>query len=189
MSDYKDLLRQARSGGISEQELSMVVSQLHSTDPAVDRYTLLQILGYAGYPSWRPQVEQFLACEEDPMLARAALQILCDMWGLTGMYITEILQFLQGVPWDEGGYVRLAAISIAGEYLRNHFQSQLLSDLIGIFEDETEAAVPRQEAYFALARAIGRDWQQLPSAARFMDLGRDADPTVLNDARERLMQE
>lgn len=94
-----------------------VRSQLASPPEDAKEYTLLHI---AGRRLRRPDpelVEPYLERSDDPMLVRLALQILCNTWGLTDRYLEEVRRFVSGVGWDDGS-VRLAAIAIAGRYLR-----------------------------------------------------------------------
>jgi hypothetical protein len=171
---------------LSEEELAMVAEELQKPTPEADRFTLLDILGHAFAVPYRELVERFLECEEDPMLARLAPQILCGYWGNTDQYREEVLRFMRGVPWDEDEDVRQIAISEAGEYLRSNAEPRFLHELISIFESEDEERSMREGAYFALARAMGRDWKDLPSAASHFDLVTQTDPAVIQEARERL---
>jgi len=184
---YNELLQRAKWGTLSQGELAQVAAALHEPDPQVDRYTLLHILGRAGDRSYRSLVERFLHDQDDPMIARLALQILCSFWGETGRYLEEVLQFIQWVPWDDEEYIRLVAISAAGEYLRVHTEPRVLRALIRIFENEEEDHLTRQGAYRALARAVRRDWDQLPAATRLLDLTTQSDPLILQLAKERLL--
>lgn len=187
MSKYEGLLDRAKWGKLSEQEIADVADELQKSNPGADRYTLLHILGRAGAVSYQNLVECFLECQEDPMLARLALQTLCRYWNETDRYIEQVLQFVRGVEWDEGEYVRQMAVSIAGDYLRSHDEPRLLNELLRIFEREDEDRIIREDAYFALARAAGRDRRELPSAARHFDLHTDIDPSVVKQAHERLV--
>lgn len=123
------------------------------------------------------------------MLARLALQILCGYWGKTAQYLEEVLSFMQGVAWDDEEDVRQIAILEAGEYLRSNLEGRFLQELLRIFEDEAEEQSMREGAYFALARAMGREWVELPSAARHFDLATEIDPAVIQRAKERLSEE
>jgi hypothetical protein len=190
-SKYENLLERAKSvepgkDKLSEDELGMVAEELRKPDPEADRFTLLDILGYAFALQYRDLVEQFLECEEDPWLARLALQILCGYWGQTDQYLEEVLKFMRGVPWDQEEDVRQMAISEVGEYLRSNNEPRFLHELILIFEDDDEERSIREGAYFALARAMGRDWKNLPSAASHFDLITQTDLAVIQEAREQL---
>ena len=88
------------------------------------------------------------------MLARAALETLCQDWGLHDRYVAELRAFVAGVDWDDG-QARLTAIACAGEYLERRFDRVLLELLLDIFEDPTARDVVRHEAYVALAVAAG----------------------------------
>jgi hypothetical protein len=194
MSRYESLLERAKWGKfeqdrLSEEELAMVAEELRKPAPETDPFTLLDILGHAFAFQYRELVERFLECEDDPMLARLALQILCGYWGNTDQYLEEVLRFMRGRPWDQEEDVRQIAISEAGEYLRSNTEPRFLHELIYIFESEDEERSMREGAYFALARAVGRDWKDLPSAASHFDLVTQTDPAVIQEAKERLRRE
>jgi hypothetical protein len=123
------------------------------------------------------------------MLARLALQILCDFWGLTDDYIGRVVEFVHGVPWDTEDDVRLLAISIAGDYLRERSDNDILATLLRIYHDPDERQIIRETAYRAVARAMGSDWQDLPSAARHFDLANDVDASILGRAERRAHSE
>jgi len=90
--------------------------------------------------------------------------------------------FIHAQPWDEQGQVRLLALRLAGEYLREGSDRDLLELLLGVFRDPEEERSAREAAYRALARAVGRDHDELPSAAREIDLEAEVDPRVLEEA-------
>ena len=188
-NSYDALLARAKRDELTAQEISAVVGELQRPDSSNDRYTLLHILGRSGATAYRRLVEQFLECRDEPMLARLALKILCDYWAGTAQYIPEILGFLRGFDWDEESDIRQIAISIAGEYLRANPEPEFLWELIHIFETEENEQTIREDAYIALARAMGRDWNQLPSSAKHFDLTSQTDPMVLHEAKERLFEE
>ena len=194
MSRYERLLERAKSGEfeqdrLSEEELDMVAEELRKPATEADPFTLLDILGHAFAFQYRELVEWFLDCEDDPMLARLALQILCGYWGNTAQYLEEVLRFMRGVPWNQEENVRQIAVSEAGEYLRSNTEPRFLRELISIFESEDEERSMHEGAYFALARAVGRDWKDLPSAASHFDLVTQIDPAVIQVAKERLRRE
>lgn len=189
MSRYEELLRRAMRHQVQPGELSWVIQELldpGSSGHPGDAYTLLHILGHAGNPSHRGIVERFLGHRDDPMVARLALEILCSYWNLTDEYLPQLMTFLRGVDWDHAGEVRQMAISVAGEYLRSRHHPEMLNTLLEIFESADEDVTSREDAYFALARAVGRDWEQLPPATRALDLTKGVDPQVIQEARRLL---
>lgn len=189
MNSPSELLGRAKAGRLSGPELASVVAHLQDPKGDGDPYTFLHILGRAGNSSYRSIVEPFLDRPDDPMLSRLALKILCDYWGESEGYLDTLARFIDGVAWDREGDVRLVAISTAGEYLRDRKQASLLGKLVHIFRDEREDRASREGAYFALARAMGREWNELPSAARHFDLSTEIDSDVIVGAEERLATE
>jgi hypothetical protein len=184
---FADMFRRAKSDlMLPDNELSEVVEELHKDKPGTDRYTLLYTLGKGGYESYTAVVEPFLNSPGDPMLAQIALWDLCLEWRLTDRYLPQLSDFVRGVAWDTEEDVRLSAITIAGEYLRNRSNPPLLGQLITIFENHGERQIVREAAYHALGRAMGRAHTELPGASRYIDLVKDTDPAILQEAKRRL---
>jgi hypothetical protein len=156
-----------------------VAHALRVQEAGRDPYTLIHILGRSGACRYRALVEQFLEFSTDPMVARIALQVLCSHWNLVADYEEAILRFARGVEWDIDEEVRQAAISAAGELLRNAPAEELKHLLAAIFMNHQESQPSRQAAYFALARAHGRSWADLPPADRTLDLDLQTDPEVI----------
>lgn len=188
MTNYKEMLERAKSGRISQAEISTVAEELKNPRRQADPYTLLHILGKAEAKSYLGLVEQYLQFKEDPMLVRLALQILCNYWGYCSRYIGEVTKFVQGVPWDPDEEIRQSAISIAGECLRVNQDAKLLHELIQIYENDGESQTIREGAYLALARAVGRNWNELPSSARHFDLRTQTQPSVIETAKRRVAE-
>ncbi len=184
---YKGLLERARQGPLSRQEADTVTSELQRRAPQISRVTLLHILSQMHDLTYLKLVEQFLQSKEDPMLTRLALKILCSEWGLTQHYVDQVLAFMRPVPWDEAGYIRQIAISIAGEHLRRHRSAPLLQELVRIFAEAEPQELILEDTYFALARAVGHEWSEIPSAARPVDIATQADPAVIAMAKQRLL--
>ena len=185
MSNYHDLLEKAKWSKLTDAEVGAVARELQREKPDTDRYTLLHILGRAGATAHRGLVERYLDVPDDPMLARIALQTLIDYWDLADEYLAVTKRFVHGVAWDVDQDVRLVAISNAGEYLRTHEEPELLGEILRIFNDDREMRMSRETAYRALARATGRPWKELPSAASHFDLQHDIDPRVIAEATRR----
>jgi hypothetical protein len=181
-----ELLDKAKSRLITRKEIADVARELASEETDADRYTLIHILGAAGATEHEPLVARFLDSPEDPMLARIALQTLISRWGKGQVYRDRMESFVRGVEWDADSDVRNVAISAAGEFLREREDRGLLRLLIDIFTSPSEAELVRQSAYFALGRASGKSWEQLPRASRRMDFDRDVDAGVLTWALDRM---
>jgi len=119
------------------------------------------------------------------MLTALALQILCLFWGLSDDYIAEVKKFIVGSEWDDNDDVRLQCIGIAGEYLKSKEDNELLIRLINIYEDTSDFESVRGSAYFALARAQGKNWDELPPTTRILDFDKDIDKDIIDSVRKR----
>src|SRR6266849_11221932 len=130
------LLEQSISGEqVSKEDLSEVVHMVVERRGGKSLYTALHILGHAGNPSHERIVREFVVSCDNAMLARLALQILCNYWGLSNKYVDEIRRFVQGVAWDGDDDIRLAALSIGGNYLHDNEDKALLDAILALFRD------------------------------------------------------
>ncbi len=184
----QDLVKRAKRGTLPQKEIKEIAIILEQSPPGMNLYPLLLAIGYSNAVDYRKTVEAFLYCEREPMLAALALQILCDFWGNTQLYIEDVKRYVQGIHWDDDQDVRLRAISIAGEYLHQENDRELLEYLYTVVGDRKEEQLIRENAYCALARAAGRDWNELPSATRSFDLEKDIDLKILEEIQQRLAQ-
>jgi hypothetical protein len=171
---------------LSDEELELVAAELEKPDTPAAKFTLIRILGVSYATKYRPLLEHFLVSEGDPILATTALEMLSTYWDLTKEYQREILQFIKGVSWDEIEDLRSVAMSVAGEYLREEENKEFLQVILEIFEDENQDQYLREAAYSSLARAVGRNYTEIPPASRSFDLVKDIDPAVIQEVKQRL---
>jgi len=183
MRNLQFLLERAKAGTISDEDVEAVASELRANPRARHAYTMLHIVGRAFATRHRDLVESYLEAEWDPMLARLALQIVCNFWGETSRYLGRVFSALQGLSWDREDDVKQIAISIAGEYLRKHKNRELLKTVFGIFNDASEDMTIREAAYLALGRACGREWSELPPASRRFDIQADTDGAIISQVQ------
>src|SRR5436309_1112572 len=139
MSNYDELFERAHhrattgQGGLSTEELAAVVAQIQARNSG-NMVLLLRILGYAGasaVTSYEELMASFLTGPDDG-LAWTALWILCMYWDRTAHYVPQMLEFIRGVPWDEG-MLQGAAIHLAGWHLRTNSEPRLLRELICLY--------------------------------------------------------
>ena len=95
-----------------------------------------------------------------PFVSSQTLSTLCLDWKLTSYYLDKVILFLRKVDWDLSDEVLLTAILIAGEFLREKFNHELLELLVNIYKNppEEEGYVDRivqAAAYESLARTRG----------------------------------
>jgi hypothetical protein len=182
--NYELLLDQAKSGTITARDIDHVAHALQTNEPDADRYTLLHIIGRSNAIRHRVLVEKYLT-DDDPMLVRLALQILCSYWGESSRYIEKIRMFASGNPRDPDDDVRLVALSIAGEYLRGHEDSDLARIVLRSFQDVEQGRNVREVAYRSICRAVGLEWHDIPASTRHFDLNREVRSDVLNRFKRR----
>jgi hypothetical protein len=180
-----ELLKRAYWGTVTQAELSEVV-RLITEDSSKDLNALIQILGRAGSPKYRKIVEPFLLNVGNPQLSALALKVLCWSWGLAREYRETLLDFLKGVDWDDEDYVRLAAISAAGEYLRKTSDNELLQVIYDTFSDQRERPLIRASAYCALCRSEKLEWKEILPAPRIIDSSKEIDMEVLERVEQKL---
>lgn len=186
MKSAKELLDKAKAGTISRAEVDAVIAELQTGKRKDDAYTLLHVLGVANAIHAIPVVLPYLEAAYDPMLASMALKCLCNHWGLGRSYLSQVHRFAEGVSWDPEGYVRLTAVSVLGEVLREQLEPQGLRILLDTLLDGEGNPVVRLAAYRALLRAEGRPWEAIPSPLDQIDLERDIDPGTLQWVKTQL---
>lgn len=174
--------KQSRSS-IHHDDISSIVDELKSKRG--DTYSQLLALGRANAKQYKELVAGFLNSPEDPMLARLALQILCRYWGFSEEYSGNVLEFVNGVSWDDDHDVRIMAISCSDELIDYVKHRDLLRAVFDISLDENDSPVARQAAYCAMAISCGISVVDLPSPVRF-NLNSDMDPIVLESIRSRI---
>lgn len=159
--NLRPLLDQAKEGKLSRDDVRRVGEYLREHPDATDAYTAIHILGVSGTTSYRDLVEPFLNSPRDPQLARIAVSVLINHWGLGSEYREQLREFVHGVDWDGDEDVRHVALSAAGEFARTSGDPQLVADLLEIQDDPQERALTRDIAFDAVARAVGADYKEL----------------------------
>jgi hypothetical protein len=185
MTQFPGLLKRAQWGKVTETELADVAKCL-SLGECDDIYEALHIIGRGGSPKYRSVMENYLRCQTDPQVAALALKVLFNWWGLGLDYRDDLISFLRGVEWDIGDWVRLQAISSAGELLRSHSDTEVLQLLYDIFSNPLERKELRGPAYFALCRSEGAEWKDIPPASRILEFSRDVDASIVARVKNRL---
>jgi len=187
--DYEAILQRAKQKNLSQDEISCVLAELQDPESEVPHDTLLLILRATGDSRYAELVAQSLDKRDDPLVVRLVLELLCLDWRLTPRYLERVHQYLRWIPWDSDGYIRQTALSIAGEYLRTQKDAALLQEVLDAWEGPNTDDIIRQDAYAALARAMGEPWSAIPSAAIPMDFAKDVDPLLVHRVMQRLTTE
>jgi len=177
----EELVDRSKEGLLSPKEIGWIEFALKSPGMEADRYALLYALGKSGAKEHRQTVESFLG-DPDRQLGKLALQILCQFWGETSQYLECVCKALSDRSDEE---LLMLAASIAGEYLRDEQDPSMLRYLIEITESKDLDPSVITCAYQCLARSVGRDMRQVVQMA----LRQDWDPTVLEEAKRRLLAE
>jgi hypothetical protein len=172
VKNINELLEKAKWDKLSKSELDEVVKRImqFKEGDEDDLYGLLYALGRSGASKYRNLVERFLVYPADPMIARIALKTLCTYWDLVPCYLETIKNFIKGVGWDDD-QVRIAAISIAGEYVRSENNKECLKLLLEMFvkykviyekDSDNEDDFMCGCIFEAIARGIGVNYDELP---------------------------
>ncbi|MCB0322044.1 MAG: hypothetical protein KDD69_00680 [Bdellovibrionales bacterium] len=183
----KLLLRLSDGDGLSREEIDEIVEllrQLESEDigrklSVDDVYSYLVVLGRAEQKQYRHVIEKFLDVR-DALTVALVLETLCLRWDCTDEYLERVVSFALGVAWDEDQDVQQAAIKILGEFLHTAIgvdatalgdrQREVLELLLNLLRDDSLEHWTRQSSYFALCRAAGKDWEELPNDCVLLDL-------------------
>ena len=192
--DPEKMLISINSGqGITDNELKKVATLLESVDENLegiglsvdDIYSLLLVIARARAEQYRYLFERFLE-SKDAFTVSMILETLCLDWGYTEEYLERILNFALSVSWDEEDDVQLMAVKILGEYLHSELHIKknkgtenkdlskwvqpVMELLYGVFCDGNAQNWVRQGAYYALCRAYGRQWAELPGECAVLEL-------------------
>jgi hypothetical protein len=182
----RSLVERARDGSATHSDATEASRFLIGDSATPGRYDALFVIGKSGATQYRALVERFLDSPDDPMLARLALQILCNWWGPREDCRDHLDRFIEGVGWDldDGGFVQLVAISAAGEHLRDREDPRLIQALLALYDDEQRPSLVREQAYIAIARAQGQPWNKVsgPGKGNWQE---HVDADLINGARLR----
>ncbi|MEL6447365.1 MAG: hypothetical protein AAFQ62_05385 [Pseudomonadota bacterium] len=175
-----ELLEMAQRRRLSKAQLDRAAERLTAAagSNSGDLYEILTVIGLAGDEQYERYVAPLVEYRQDPMIAALALKVLCEYWGLARKYDQELQGFIKGVPWDSDNTVRLAALSIAGEQLRAARNDGLLLLVTRAYGRIQNDPFVRAGAYFALSRAAGLAWADLPSATKPLSIDHEPSKTV-----------
>lgn len=174
MRRFDELAHEAKWGEISKDEIRYVAQTLKGFKPGEDSDdnllgTLIYILGFAGASEYRYLIEPYINYRKNDWVCCQALKALCTCWGFTEDYLEAIKMYIRGADWDVSDDIRIVALSIAGAYLREKFNRELMQLLVDMFEGlgEIEGIHERDDykreflkgcAYEVLSRAVGEEW-------------------------------
>lgn len=183
LPDPDQLLSKLANGNSLEAEAEAQILELLQSwgkgDSARERslddlYGYLVVLNRAKLVQHHRIIERFLDAK-DALTVSFVLETLCLDWNLSDEYLERAVSFSLGAPWDSEGDAREQALKILGEHLRakglaeaialgevSQSQQRVLALLISTLEDIDNDNWVRQAAYFALCRAMGREWEELP---------------------------
>lgn len=207
MRNVNELLKEAKWGQLSQEEIDYVVHRIKASTPEnedADLSMLIAILGACCAIQYRELVEKFLHYPSSPLIAQTALETLCDEWGYTLDYIKEIKQFIDGVEWDKKDDLRMAAIACAPNILTRETDNELLQILFNIFENgeerqkdsikriKTNVPILRRCAYEAIVLSMGVNYADMAGLSNIdvktrekeLDQAFDKASVVVNDLKK-----
>ncbi|WP_044882784.1 hypothetical protein [Neochlamydia sp. EPS4] len=206
MRRASDLSHEAKWGRLTPEEIAYVEQKLQDkkADEDEDLPTWIFIVGRLALIRHRPLLEKFLYHQMEPWVCIQALRALCTYWEYTQDYLKELKMFIRGVEWDPHDDIRLWALSIAGDFLKEHYDPELLQLLLDVFEKlgKLDSLQEQREyarefiqscAFKALAIASGKKYDEILDTDDIencllngqMEL---LDLSVLKKARQRLQQ-
>ncbi|MEU9457117.1 hypothetical protein [Streptomyces sp. NPDC048277] len=92
------------------------------------------------------------------MVSALAVQVLTGHWRVGAQYRKEIIELLGSPEWGLSDDALMAAVSGAGEFLRDAFDAELLRALLKLAEEgrgEYDDDLMQRLAVEAIARALG----------------------------------
>ena len=204
--DAEKLLLSVNSGQrLSELELKHVAQAIEAISAIEDEkqrdmllddlYSLILVMGRARATQYKWLLEkQLVSC--DAFVVALVLEIMCLEWGYVEDYLEQIIGFAVGTNWDKENDLQLMAVKILGEYLfqireegtgkrklSKEWKKLITAQLRDIFDNEENEQWVRQGAYYALCRAAGKLWADLPGECAVLDLttnSRDIDWALIN---------
>lgn len=123
----------------------------------------------------RPQVEQFLSPEYNPMVFAAALATLIAWWCLEREYRDVILAAIRGYPWDIDQDVRSRGLMTAPRLFEKQPAREVLEAVIAVAEmpepdpDEEGSGYvegAKDKALVTLRQILTPGWRDLPPLER-----------------------
>jgi len=196
--DSEKLLYRINSGkSLAKSEVEEVAALLEwiITDDVMrskisldDIYAMVLVVGRSKAFHHRHLLERYLGIA-DPLTVSLVLDILCLEWEQTTEYLQQLIRFAVGVAWDLEDDVKQSSIKILGEHLlkclnpkkKGFFKRaadepkltdldlQVLELLISYVKDKRTDDVTRHNAYYALCRAAGKDWSEIPSECKVLE--------------------
>ncbi len=213
MIEVEDLLIKINSGkSLRKSEVEEVAALLDwiREDSEVaekisvdDVYSMLLVIGRAKDRKHQHLLARYLDVK-DALTVAFVLEILCIDWNCRDEFMERVINFALGASWDQDEDVRHTAFKILGEYLfesiRKNGAEQLelegakveqrrkvLELLLSALGDTELEPWTRQHAYFALCRAGGKSWEEIPSEYSTLDLSessKDIDSAMIQRLRD-----
>lgn len=180
--DIGGLLDRARDGVLSVEEGKAVGSVLDTPQEPRTLYTLVHIVA-RGHPEGGEEVlARFMGYSDDPQVAALALSALGGQWRCFDLVHDQTVAALRGLPWDVMDEVRDAAVTVAGEYLRERRDPEMLDLLLVLVVDADR--FEQGHRLHALGRALGASDVELAERAR--DFGEWSDDQIIDLVFQRL---
>lgn len=158
------LWNKLRAGDLSQNEFKILIENVKRNGllKITDSYSFIKLLKRVDpelTKEIRPSLEKLL---EEADYSEQILTLFCRDWNLTADYLETIKQFICRVDKP-----REIAVILAGKYLKDHFDEELLHLLLKIYQNDGSLpeADPQLQAcaYHALLEATGREYDPMDS--------------------------
>ena len=159
--ELKVLVQKASTGRITRAEVEQIASDFSKREQL---YSRTYAIGRSMFPEFIPVLKELAEQELDFDAAGMALNFLIIYHGQHDL-IPNLIAAIDGKEEDFLDQLRRAAISTAGEFLRENQNAKLLRSILVALKEHPKSYI-RERAYRALLRASGVEHKDMPNPAR-----------------------
>lgn len=200
----RELMHALKQGGkLTTGDLWFLREELKNPGPHTDLYNAIRAIGWgaSATPEHIEMVERYLHSPTDDYVISAAVQVLCDWWGLADRYLDTLLHYIHLEVWDGYSDAGNRSFWALGCYLHRTQRSDVYELLLRTVSDDlarlsdvrTDAPIHLNShlwsAYLALCIGIKGDRSEFVRAEmlRLDEIAgaSDLNAEILDEARKR----